>query len=107
VLFGGMEELIDKHGELIHRYLFTKAVDYRVDKFAALHAAYVRWRCFTCPGVSRAAVTYFLFLSPDAVDFSRTLIISMKEPMRLSFRNRQQRAAAAGLHCGAISICRG
>jgi len=108
VLFGSLEELIQSHGELIRPYLFTKAVDYRADKFAALHAA--------C--MSGGAVLYvpkglkidkplhiFSSLSPGAVDFSHTLII-LDEGAEVTVLSETASAdaAAAGLHCGAIEI---
>ena len=38
VLFGSLDRLLAEHDELLRPYLFA-AVDYRADKFAALHAA--------------------------------------------------------------------
>ena len=108
VLFGSLEELIQTRGELIRQYLFTKAVDYRVDKFAALHAA--------C--MSGGAVLYvpkavkiekplhiFSSISPDAVDFSHTLIV-LDEGAEATVLSETAGTdpTGAGLHCGAIEI---
>ena len=38
VIFGTISDLIGEHGDLIKKYLF-QAVDYKTDRFAALHAA--------------------------------------------------------------------
>jgi Fe-S cluster assembly protein SufD len=39
VLFGSLDELVHTHGDLVEKYLLTRAVDPTYDKFAALHAA--------------------------------------------------------------------
>jgi Fe-S cluster assembly protein SufD len=39
VLFGSLDELVQSHGDLIKKHLFTRAVDPNYDKFAALAAA--------------------------------------------------------------------
>ncbi len=39
VLFGSLDELVQRHGPQIEPFLFTRAVDPYYDKFSALHAA--------------------------------------------------------------------
>jgi Fe-S cluster assembly protein SufD len=108
VLFGSFEELTEKHGEIIRPYLFTKAVDYRIDKFAALHAACLSGGAvlFVPKGVAIARPLHiFASLSPDAADFSHTLII-LEEGAEATVLSETAGtdASAAGLHCGAIEI---
>lgn len=108
VLFGGLEELIQSHGDLIRPYLFTKAVDYRVDKFAALHAACMSGGAvlYVPKGVViDRPVHIFSSLSRDAVDFSHTLII-LDEGAEATVLSETASVdpSAAGLHSGAIEI---
>jgi Fe-S cluster assembly protein SufD len=108
VVFGSLEELIETHGDLIHTYLFTKAVDYRVDKFAALHAACMSGGAvlYVPKGVKIDKPLHILSsISPDAMDFSHTLIVLDEgaEATVLS-ETAGTDATGAGLHCGAIEI---
>ncbi|HEY4759048.1 MAG TPA: Fe-S cluster assembly protein SufD [Thermoguttaceae bacterium] len=108
VLFGSLEELIANHGGLIRPYLLTKAVDYRVDKFAALHAACMSGGAvlYVPKGVIIDRPLHILSaLSPQSVDLSHTLIILEEgaEATVLS-ETASSNAEAAGLHCGAIEI---
>ncbi len=108
VLFGSLEELLQSHGELIRPYLLTKAVDYRVDKFAALHAACLAGGAvlYVPKGVIiDRPLHIFSSLSPAAVDFSHTLII-LEEGAEATVLSETASLdpSAAGLHCGAIEI---
>jgi Fe-S cluster assembly protein SufD len=111
VFFGSLKELIQSHGELIRKFLFTKAVDYHVDKFAALHAACMSGGAvlYVPKGVKvDKPLHIFASLSPDAVDFSHTLIIldEGSEATVLS-ETAGMDPSGAGLHCGAIEIFAG
>ncbi|MGA2798368.1 MAG: Fe-S cluster assembly protein SufD [Thermoguttaceae bacterium] len=108
VLFGSLEELIQIHGELIRQYLFTKAVDYHVDKFAALHAACMSGGAvlYVPKGVKiEKPLHIFSSISPDAVDFSHTLIV-LDEDAEATVLSETAGIdqTGAGLHCGAIEI---
>ncbi len=108
VLFGSLEELIQTHGELIRPYLFTKAVDYRVDKFAALHAACMSGGAvlYVPKGVKiEKPLHIFSSISPDAADFSHTLIV-LDEGAEATVLSETAGTdpTGAGLHCGAIEI---
>src|SRR5262245_31913226 len=39
VLVGSLDDLVQSHGDLVRKHLFTRAIDPTYDKFAALHAA--------------------------------------------------------------------
>lgn len=39
VVFGSLDELVNSHGELVQKYLLTRAVNPEYDRFAALHGA--------------------------------------------------------------------
>jgi Fe-S cluster assembly protein SufD len=109
VVFGSLEELIQTHGELIRQHLFTKAVDYRVDKFAALHAACMSGGAvlYVPKGVKiEKPLHIFSSISPDAADFSHTLIVLDEgaEATVLSETAGPVGQSGAGLHCGAIEI---
>ncbi len=108
MLFGSLEELIQTHGELIRQYLFTKAVDYRVDKFAALHAACMSGGAvlYVPKGVKiEKPLHIFSSISPDAADFSHTLIV-LDEGAEATVLSETAGTdpTGAGLHCGAIEI---
>jgi Fe-S cluster assembly protein SufD len=108
VLFAGLEELVQTRGELIRPYLLTKAVDYRADKFAALHGACLSGGAalYVPKGVIiDRPLHIFTSLSPNAADFSHTLIILEEgaEAMVLS-ETASSEAGADGLHCGASEI---
>jgi Fe-S cluster assembly protein SufD len=108
VVFGSLEELIQTHGELIRSYLFTRAVDYRVDKFAALHAACMSGGAvlYVPKGVKiEKPLHIFSSISPDAVDFSHTLIV-LDEGAEATVLSETAGTdpTGAGLHCGAIEI---
>ncbi len=107
VLFGSLDRLVAEHGERLRPYLFG-AVDYRVDKFAALHAAC--WSggsvLYVPKGVVIERPLYVLsLLSPGKVDFGHCLIV-LEEGAEATVVAETQSSdpAAAGLHCGAIEI---
>lgn len=110
VLFGSLDELVLSHGELVRPHLF-RAVDYRVDKFAALHAA--AWSggslLYVPRGVSIDQPLHTLTaLSDGGGDFSHSLVVLdegaeatlLAETVSLDSTGEQ----AGGLHCGAVEI---
>ena len=115
VLFGSLEGLIDRHGETIRPY-FLKAVDYRTDKFAALHAACTSGGAvlYVPKGVAIERPLHILSaLSAGTVDFTHTLLILDEGAEATVLSETAGPAAAgphtaeppsAGLHCGAIEI---
>jgi Fe-S cluster assembly protein SufD len=110
VLFGSLDELVRTHGDVLRPYLF-KAVDYRVDKFAALHAAC--WSggmlLYVPKGVTIDLPLHALStLSPGGVDLGHALVILEEDAQATVLAETGSLdAAAAGLHCGAIELCMG
>ncbi len=107
VLFGSLDQLVREHGDLLRPYLFS-AVDYRADKFAALHAAC--WSggaaIYVPPGMVVEQPLHLLSaLSPGKVDLGHVLIVLGEgaEAAVLS-ETASLDAAAPGLHCGAIEM---
>jgi Fe-S cluster assembly protein SufD len=107
VLFGSLDALVCTHGDLLRPYLF-KAVDYRVDKFAALHAAcWSGGTVFYVPrGVTVELPVHSLSaLLPGGVDLSHALIILEEDAQATVLaETASMDAAAPGLHCGAIEL---
>jgi Fe-S cluster assembly protein SufD len=107
VLFGSLDRLIGEHGDVLRPYLFS-AVDYRADKFAALHAAC--WSGGMLLYVPRGVVIdcplhMLSVLSPGGVDLGHVLIVLEEEAeATLLAETASLDAAATGLHCGAIEI---
>ncbi len=129
VLFGSLDQLVCEHGDLLRPYLF-RAVDYRVDKFAALHAAC--WSggmlVYVPKGVVIDRPLHILSaLSPGGVDFGHALIVleegaeatvlaetasvPLAEPVppaagvpRATASVPLAQPVPPGLHCGAIEI---
>ncbi len=107
VLFGSLDQLVCEHGDRLRPYLFS-AVDYRADKFAALHAAC--WSGGTVLYVPKGVVIdrplhMLSSLSPGGVDLGHALIV-LEEGAEATVlaETASTDAAAAGLHCGAIEI---
>jgi Fe-S cluster assembly protein SufD len=108
VLFGDLDTLVQKHGDLLRPFLTRQVVDPRADKFAALHAA--TWSGGTLLHVPRSVVLdqplhMLTALSADGVDLSKTVVI-LEEDAEATFLAETASAdqQAAGLHCGAIEI---
>jgi Fe-S cluster assembly protein SufD len=107
VLFGSLDRLIGEHGDVLRPYLFA-AVDYRTDKFAALHAAC--WSGGMLLYVPRGVVIdrplhMLSVLSSGAVDFGHVLIVLEDgAEVTLLAETASLEPAAAGLHCGATEI---
>ena len=107
VLFGSLDRLVAEHGDRLQPYLFS-AVNYQVDKFAALHAAC--WSGGLVLYVPRGVVIerplhMLSALSPGGVDLSHALIVLEEgAEAALLAETASSDPAAAGLHCGAIEI---
>jgi Fe-S cluster assembly protein SufD len=107
VLFGSLDQLIRDHGDRLRPHLFS-AVNYRADKFAALHAAC--WSggmlLFVPRGVVLGRPLHMLsVLSPGGVDLSHALIVLEEgAEAALLAETASRETAAPGLHCGAIEI---
>lgn len=107
VLFGNLDRLIVEHQDLLRSHLFG-AVDYRVDKLAALHAAC--WSGGTLLYVPKNVVVdkpihILSALSPQGVDMGHTLIV-LDEGAEATVLAETASVdhAAPGLHCGAVEI---
>lgn len=107
VLFGSLDRLLPQYGDLLRPYLFA-AVDYRADKFAALHAAC--WSGGTLLYVPKGVVIerpirLLSVLSSGGVDFGHSLIV-LEEGAEATVLAGTEGPddAAPGLHCGAVEL---
>lgn len=110
VLFGSLDELVIEHGDLLRPHL-TRAVDFRQDKFAAMHAAC--WSGGHLLYVPRGVVIDEPFhahstLSDGGVDLGHTMVV-LDEGAEATFLTESSCLAAddAGLHCGATEVILG
>jgi Fe-S cluster assembly protein SufD len=107
VLFGSLDRLVAEHGDRLQPYLFS-AVNFRADKFAALHAAC--WSGGLVLYVPRGVVIerplhMLSVLSPGGVDLSHALVVLEEGAEAAILAETASRdATAAGLHCGAIEL---
>jgi Fe-S cluster assembly protein SufD len=108
VLFGSLDALVLEYPELLQPYLFTEAVDFRADKFAALHAAC--WSGGALVYVPKGVVVenplhILSGLTAGGVDYGHTLIV-LEEGAEATVLQETASADddALGLHCGAIEI---
>jgi Fe-S cluster assembly protein SufD len=108
VLFGSLDALVLDYPELIKSHLFTKAVDFRVDKFAALHAAC--WSGGSLVYIPKRVVIekplhILSGLTEGGVDYGHTLIV-LEEGAEATVlqETSSSEEVTAGLHCGAIEI---
>jgi len=108
VLFGSLDELVQRHGPQIEPFLFTRAVDPYYDKFSALHAAC--WSGGMLLYVPRGVTIdrplhMFSALSGGQSDFGHALIV-LEEGAQATVlaETASVDAHAAGLHCGAVEI---
>ena len=108
VLFGSLDELVQRHGPQIEPFLFTRAVDPFYDKFSALHAAC--WSGGMLLYVPKGVVIdrplhMFSALSAGQSDFGHALIVLEEGAQATVLAETASRdATAAGLHCGAVEI---
>ena len=107
VLFGSLDSLVAKHGDLIKPHLF-RAMDAEYDKFAALHAAC--WSGGTLLYVPRGVKVDRPFhnlstLAEGGADLGHILVVleAGAEATLLS-ESAGPSASATGLHCGGIEL---
>ncbi len=105
VLFGSLDSLVAEHGDLVQRNLF-RAVDYSVDKFAALHAAC--WSGGTLLYVPRGVNVDEPLHSLSAlvhgnIDLNHTLVI-LEEGAQATLLSETAGGDGPALHCGAIEL---
>lgn len=106
VVFGSLDKLVSEHSDLIQRHLFTRAVNPRADKFAALHAACWSGGTFLYvpPGVTVDEPLYMLSaMQNGGVDLSHTLVIVDKDA-EVTLLAETAGDDTPSLHCGAIEL---
>ena len=106
VIFGTISDLIGEHGDLIKKYLF-QAVDYKTDRFAALHAA--MWTNSVFLYVPRNVVLdkpvhVSSQLTDGGSDLRHTLIVIEEGAEATVLAESNSNADSNGFHCGAIEL---
>ena len=106
VIFGTISDLIGEHGDLIKKYLF-QAVDFKTDRFAALHAA--MWTNSVFLYVPRNVVLdkpvhVSSQLTDGGSDLRHTLIVIEEGAEATVLAESNSNADANGFHCGAIEL---
>jgi len=108
VLFGSLDELINTHGDLVKKHLFTRAVDPNYDKFSALHAAC--WSGGQLLYVPRNVVVdeplhCLSALTNGGADFGHTLIV-LEEGAEATImcETSSDSPTSGGFHCGATEV---
>jgi Fe-S cluster assembly protein SufD len=108
VLFGSLDELINTHGDLVRKHLFTRAVDPNYDKFAALHAAC--WSGGQLLYVPKNVVIdeplhCLSALTNGGADFSHTLVV-LEEGAEATImcETASDATNSGGFHCGATEV---
>jgi Fe-S cluster assembly protein SufD len=110
VLFGSLDELVDSHGELVRKYLFSRAVDPHHDKFSALHAAC--WSgghlLYVPRGVAIDEPLHCLSaISSGGIDLGHTLIVVEEGAEATIMCETAGPLQGAGFHCGATEVILG
>lgn len=107
VLFGSLDRLAIEHADVVRPHLF-RAVDPKIDKFAALHGAF--WSGGTLLYVPKGVVIkeplhMLSALSHGAADLGHTLVILEEgAEATLLAETASSTDDAPGLHCGAIEL---
>ena len=106
VIFGTISDLIGEHGDLIKKYLF-QAVDFKTDRFAALHAA--MWTNSVFLYVPRNVVLdkpvhVSSQLTDGGSDLRHTLIVIEEGAEATVLAESNSNADSNGFHCGAIEL---
>jgi Fe-S cluster assembly protein SufD len=108
VLFGSLDELVAEHGDIIRRYLFTRAIDPSYDKFSALHAAC--WSGGHLLYVPRGVVIdqplhALSAISDGGTDLGHTLVI-LEEGAEATMlcETASLTENDGGFHCGGIEL---
>jgi len=111
VLFGSLDELVQSHGDVVRKHLFTRAVDPNYDKFAALHAAC--WSGGHFLYVPRAVAIdeplhCLSAITSGGVDLGHTLIV-LEEGAEAAIMCESASPAqdSGGFHCGATEVILG
>ncbi|MDX1944615.1 MAG: Fe-S cluster assembly protein SufD [Pirellulaceae bacterium] len=108
VLFGSLDELATTHGDLVQKYLFTRAVDPAFDKFAALHAAC--WSgghlLYVPRGVAIDEPLHCLSaVTAGGVDLGHTLVVIEEgAEATLMCETAGPDGDSPALHCGATEV---
>ncbi|HJQ79286.1 MAG TPA: Fe-S cluster assembly protein SufD [Lacipirellulaceae bacterium] len=107
VLFGGLDELVNEHGDLLRPYFERRVVDPYKDKFSALHAAF--WcggtLLYVPKGVRVEKPFHSLSALGTGVDFGKTLVILADDAEATMLSETASTAAdQGGLHCGSIEL---
>ncbi len=111
VIFGSLDELVHSHGDLIRKYLFTRAVDPNYDKFAALHAAC--WSgghlLYVPRGVAIDEPLHCLSaISNGGIDLGHTLIVLDEgADATVMCETASPAQDSGGFHCGATEVILG
>jgi Fe-S cluster assembly protein SufD len=110
VVFGSLDELVNTHGDLVRKHLFS-AVDASYDKFAALHAAC--WSGGQLLYVPKGVVIDEPFhglaaLSDGGTDLGHTLVI-LEDGAEATFLSETASHGEdhGGFHCGALEVIQG
>lgn len=108
VLFGSLDTMVRRHGELLRPYLESPAIDSGRDKFSALNTAC--WSGGTLLYVPRGVVVdeplhVLSLLSDGGVDLGRTLVI-LEEDAEATLLDEKQSTDehGTGLHCGSLEL---
>ncbi len=109
VVFCSLDDAVREHGELVRRYLFTRAVDPLYDKFAAAHAAF--WSGGTFLYVPRNMMlssplhVVTALATPSAAETSHTLIVLEEgAEATLFIELLSPPELEDGLHLGALEV---
>ena len=111
VLFGSLDQFTQTHGDLLQKYLFSRAVDPQYDKFAALQAAC--WSgghlLYVPRGVSISDPLHTLSaISNGGCDLGHTLVILEDgAEATLMCETASHGHADGGFHCGATEVILG
>lgn len=105
VLFGSLDEMVAAHGDLLRPHLF-RTVDYKADKFAALHAAF--WSGGMVLYVPRGVriekpLHMFSALAGGGVDLGHALVV-LEEGAEATLLAETAGDNQPSLHCGAIEL---
>ncbi len=106
VIFGTISDLIGQHGDLIKKYLF-QAVDFKTDRFAALHAAMFTNSVFLYVPrnvVLDKPVHISSQLTDGGSDLRHTLIVIEEGAEATVLAESNSAAESNGFHCGAIEL---
>ena len=111
VVFGPLDQVVKSHGDLVKKYLFAKAVDPTIDRFAALHAA--AWSSgmflYVPRGVTLSQPLHTMAtLSDGGVDLGHTLVVLEDgAAATMLCETNSLTPNGDGFHCGATEIIMG